>query len=162
MNNNSNKIKIYRKNFHRQNCECACVLCTDERLMSYLQMFSTGVCYELFWWDMAWGKKTVLVSGCFGAQWSVGQPFKERVSWLWGVQSDFLSPFLHSGDVKILGGLGRGAPIILSAVLPVHCSLLMSVLVAEPNQTVIDDHRTDSMMAEQNCFSRSCSRLNLP
>ncbi len=37
---------------------------------------------------------------------------------------------------------------MLSAVLTVHCSLLMSVLVAEPNQTVIEEHRTDSMMAE--------------
>ncbi len=35
--------------------ECACVLCTDEGLMSYLQMYSTGVCYVLFRWDMAWG-----------------------------------------------------------------------------------------------------------
>ncbi len=24
--------------------------------MSYLQMYSTGVCYVLFRWDMAWGK----------------------------------------------------------------------------------------------------------
>ncbi len=35
--------------------------------------------------------------------------------------------------------LGKGAPIILSLVLTVRCSLLMSVLAAEPNQTVIDD-----------------------
>ncbi len=43
MNNNSNKIKYTeKKNDHRQNCECACVLCTDEGLMSYLQMYSTG------------------------------------------------------------------------------------------------------------------------
>ncbi len=54
--------------------------------MSYLQMYSTGVCYVLFRWDMAWGGgvKTVLVSGCFGAQCSVaparGQQFNERVS----------------------------------------------------------------------------------
>ncbi len=37
------------------------------------------------------GEKTVFVSGCFGAQWSValarGQQFKKRVSWVWGVQS---------------------------------------------------------------------------
>ncbi len=44
-------------------------------------MYSTGVCYVLFRWDMAWGGgvKTVLVSGCFGAQCSVaparGQQF---------------------------------------------------------------------------------------
>ncbi len=102
------------------------------------------------------GEKTILVSGCFCAQWSVaparGQQYKERVSWVWGVQSDFLSPFPHSGGVKIL--------IILSAVLTVRCSLLMSVLVAEPNQTVIEEHRTDSMMAEWNCISSSWGRLN--
>ncbi len=34
---------------------CACVLCTDEGLRSYLQMYSAGVCYVLFRWDMAWG-----------------------------------------------------------------------------------------------------------
>ncbi len=31
-----------------------------------------------------------------------GHQFKERVSWVWGIQSDFLSPFPHSGDIKIL------------------------------------------------------------
>ncbi len=97
------------------------------------------------------GEKTVLVSGCFGAQWSVasarGNSSKREWAGVWGVQSDFLSPFPHSGDIKILE-VGRGPPIILSAVLTVRCSLLMSVLVAEPNQTVIDEHRTDSMMAE--------------
>ncbi len=35
-------------------------LCTDEGLMSYLQMYSTGVCYVLFRWDMAWGRKLFL------------------------------------------------------------------------------------------------------
>ncbi len=61
MNNNSNFIKIYRKKIvHRQNCECACFLCTDEGLMSYLQMYSTGVSYGLFRWDMAWGNKLFL------------------------------------------------------------------------------------------------------
>ncbi len=62
--------------------------------MSYLQMYSTGVCHVLFRWDMAWGKTTILVSGCFGPQWSAaparGQQFKERVGWVWGVQSEFI------------------------------------------------------------------------
>ncbi len=38
-------------------CECVCVLCTDEGLMSYLQMYSTVVCYVLFRWDIASGGK---------------------------------------------------------------------------------------------------------
>jgi len=54
-----------KKNVHRQKFECARVLCTDDGLRSYLQMCSTGVCYVLFRWDMAWGKNA-LVSGCFG------------------------------------------------------------------------------------------------
>ncbi len=29
--------------------------------MSYLQMYSTGVCYVLFSWDMAWGEKKLFV-----------------------------------------------------------------------------------------------------
>ncbi len=33
--------------------DCACVLCTDEGLMSYLQMYSTVVCYVLFRWNIA-------------------------------------------------------------------------------------------------------------
>ncbi len=55
--------------------------------MSYLQMYSTGGCYVLF----RSGGNTILVSGCFCAQWSVaparGHQYKERVSWVWGVQS---------------------------------------------------------------------------
>ncbi len=56
MNYNSNKKYTEKKNDCRPICECACVLCTDEGLISYLQMPSTGVCYVLFRWDMAWGK----------------------------------------------------------------------------------------------------------
>ncbi len=68
-------MKIYRKkNVHRQNCECACVLCTDEGLMGYLQMYSTGVCYVLFRWDMAWGKKLFLCLAVFvSCVWLAGQ-----------------------------------------------------------------------------------------
>ena len=43
--------------------------------------------------------------------------------------------------------VGRSAPIILSADLTVRCSLFLSSLVAEPNQTVMDVQRTDSMTA---------------
>ncbi len=47
------------------------------------------------------GKETVPVSGRSGAQSSVAstrrQQFKEGVCWMLGVQSDFDSPFAHSG-----------------------------------------------------------------
>ncbi len=78
--------------------------------------------------------------GCSGGWFYVSltrrQQFKERVGRVCGVRSDFLSPFPHSGDVKILE-VRQGAQIFLSAVLTVCCSLLMSDLVAEPNQTVL-------------------------
>ncbi len=61
------------------------------------------------------GEKTILVSGCFCAQWSVaqtrGQQYKERVSWVWGVQSDFP----HSGGVKFLEAGQRGTDNPLSS-----------------------------------------------
>ncbi len=56
--------------------------------------------------------------------------------------------------------VGRVVPIIRSAVLTTLCSLLRSDLVAELNQTVNDVQRTDSMLAEKNCFSSSCGRWN--
>ncbi len=62
-------------------------------------------------------------------------------------------------DVYSSWRVGRRAPIILSAVRTVLCSLMMSDFVAEANQTVIDVHRTDSMTAEYNCFRSSCGRL---
>ncbi len=52
------------------------------------------------------GEETVPVSGRSGAQSSVAstrrQQFKEGVCWMWGVQSDFASPFAHSGWVQFL------------------------------------------------------------
>ncbi len=56
--------------------------------------------------------------------------------------------------------VGRVVPIIRSAVLTTLRSLLRSDLVAELNQTVNDVQRTDSMLAEKNCFSSSCGRWN--
>ncbi len=44
--------------------------------------------------------------------------------------------------------MGRVVPMIRSAVRTTLRSLLWSYLVAEPNQTVIDVQRTDSMMTE--------------
>ncbi len=57
-------------------------------------MYSTGVCYVLFRWDM----EPVLVSGCFGARYSVaparGKQFKEREDWCEGSRGTFLALFL--------------------------------------------------------------------
>ncbi len=84
--------------------------------------------------NMAWGKSCI---GCFSAQCSLAparrQQFKEEVGLVCGVQSDFTSPFLHSGGVKCLE-VRQGALIFLSAVLTVRCNPLMSNLAAEPNQ----------------------------
>ncbi len=50
--------------------------------------------------------------------------------------------------------------MIRSAVLTTLRSLRRSDLVAELNQTDVDLQRTDSMMAEKNCFNSSCGRLH--
>ncbi len=51
-------------------------------------------------------EENVLVPGCSGGRCSVAQTrrqqLEERVGWVCGVQSDFLSTFPHSGGVKIL------------------------------------------------------------
>ncbi len=110
-------------------------------------MYSTGVCYVLFSGIKPGGKKC----SCVWLFWcsvicSAGQRATvQRESELGvRVQSDFLSPFPHSGCVKFLEAGQRGTDNPLSSP---DC-LLMSVLVAEPNQTVIDEHRTDSMKEE--------------
>ncbi len=56
--------------------------------------------------------------------------------------------------------LGRVVSMIRSAVRTTLHSLLSSDLLAELNQTVIEVQRTDSMMAEVNCFSSYCGRIS--
>ncbi len=82
-------------------------------------------------------EEIVSVPGRSGAQSSVAltrwQQFKEGVCWVWGVQTDFATPFAHSGLDKYSPGewgLGRVIPVIRSAV---QHSLLRSDLVAEPD-----------------------------
>ncbi len=55
---------------------------------------------------------------------------------------------------------GRVVPMTRSAVRTTLRSLLRSDLIVELYQSVIEVQRTDSMMAEKNCFSSSCGRLN--
>ncbi len=71
-----------------------------------------------------------------------------------------LSALLLTLDEYSSWRVGRVVPMISSAVWTTLHSLLRSDLVAELNQTVIDVQRTDSMMAEYNCISSSCGRLN--
>ncbi len=56
--------------------------------------------------------------------------------------------------------VGRVVPMIRSAIRTTLRSLRRSDLVAELNQTDVDVQRTDSMMAEKNCFSSSSGRLH--
>ncbi len=82
------------------------------------------------------------------APWAPGAPFAHGRTAVrpWanrvadGLQSQALSPLPHSGGVKFLEAGQRCTYNPLSS--------RMSVLAAEPNQTVIDEHRTVSMMAE--------------
>ncbi len=57
------------------------------------------------------GEETDLVSGCPGNWGSVAparwQKFKKGMTWMGGIQSDFLSPFPHSGCILFLKG-GQG------------------------------------------------------
>ncbi len=78
----------------------------------------TEVCYVLFRWDMAWGGN-VLVVWC-SVLCSAGQrATAQRESGLTvGVQSDFLSPFPHSGGVKFLEAWQRGTDNPLSPDCP--------------------------------------------
>ncbi len=71
-----------------------------------------------------------------------------------------LSALLLTLDEYSSWRVGGIVPMIRSAVWTTLRSLLRSDLVAELNQTVIDVQRTDSMMAEYNCISSSCGRLN--
>ncbi len=65
-----------------------------------------------------------------------------------GVCDDVTCPFLHSGVVQVLKAGQVDTPMILSAILTVRCSLLVFDLLADPKQTVIEEHRTDSITAE--------------
>ncbi len=66
-----------------------------------------------------------------------------------GVCDDGTCLFFHSGVVPSPEGwAGTPTTLIISAVLTVRCSLLISDLLADPNQTVIDKHRTYSITAE--------------
>ncbi len=100
------------------------------------------------------GKETVLMPDCPGIRCSVAptrwQKFKKEMAWMWEIQSDFLSPFSHSGCIQFL----EGAPIILSGARTVLCILLISDFVSEPNQTVIEVHRLHDgrvELCEQQC-----------
>ncbi len=74
--------------FWNRVCNCIIVLCVPRLMSSVHEMDCLG-------------KETVPVSGRSGAQSSVTstrrQQFKEGVCRMWGVQSNFASPFAHSG-----------------------------------------------------------------
>lgn len=61
-------------------------------------------------------------------------------------RSDFLCSFPDSGLTQVLDVGQIGANDVFAG-LTVCCSLCWSVLVAAPNQTVIDVQRTDSVIA---------------
>lgn len=88
--------------------------------------------------------------GCSSAQSSVASV--QRGSGL--SVCDFLTVEMYSS-----WRVGSGAPIIFSAVLTVHCTFLLSDLVAEPNQIVTEARRTGSKTAE-NCISSSRGKFN--
>ncbi len=73
---------------------------------------------------------------------------------MWGVQSDFASPFLTL-DKYSSWRVERVVPMIRSAVQTTLCSLLRSDLVADLHQMVIDMQKTDSLLLKSTiiyCF----------
>ncbi len=80
--------------------------------VSYVQMKFDELLSDVQYWRVlcvvhvgyGLGEKTVLVSVCFGAQWSVAPTRGQQRESELGVrvQSYFFSPFPHSGDVKFL------------------------------------------------------------
>ncbi len=81
-------------------CRCTMYRWRFDELFTDVQYWAVLCVVQVGYGLGGGGVKTVLVSGCFGAQCSVaparGQQFNERVSRVWGVQSDRLSPFPHS------------------------------------------------------------------
>ncbi len=63
-----------------------------------------------------------------------GRSANRLISGVRGVCDDVTCLFLHSGVVQVLK-VGQVHTNDLSAVLTVHCSLLVSDLLADPNQT---------------------------
>ncbi len=116
------------------------------------------------------GGKNIRVSGCFGAQWSVaparGQQFKERVSWLWGVQSDFLSHFLHSRGVIL--DYTRWRRVRTQRLLRVLKTVFLCLLVSSPRlQTVWlywkikrQTPGNTSMIARASWISTMCTNIS--
>ena len=96
-------------------------------------------------------KEVVLVTGSFGLQCSVVPTWGEELelveSRVWWVCSDVSCPFPDSGDVQVLVGGQAGTNDFFSADLTVLCSLFLSCLVADPNQTAMHAQRTDWMIA---------------
>ncbi len=92
-------------------CMCPMYRWRFEELFTDVQYW--GGCYVLFRWDMAWGGGTVLGVNSWYQQLTLSQVTNGLPYWVWWVQSDILSPFLLSGEVKMC----RRALIILSAVL---------------------------------------------
>ncbi len=126
-------------------------------------------------------EETVSVPGRSGAQSSVAstrqQQFKEGVCWVWGVQSDFSSPFAHSGWVQFLeSGEGCTNDSLSSPDYPPYSIRRSDDLVAELNHSYWCDTRSDSHNCPFSCpFKRTrsqrlsedftlilCAKISLP
>ncbi len=120
--------------------------------MFVLQGYCTEIVPDTLWpvltvhqSDSLW-KETVHVPGYFGIQSSVAPTRVEKLEQVVSRLCDgsavmFSSHFLTRDMYKSLME-GWLAPMILSAVLTVHCSLLLSCFEANPTYTVMDVQRT--------------------
>ncbi len=103
-----------------------------------LQNTGNNSCVSCLGWRWH-GIKTIFMPSWSSAQRSVAAAWKEKgkqvVSRVRGSMMMLPARFLHSGVVQVLKA-GQVDTKILSAVLTVRCSLVMSDLLADPNQTV--------------------------
>ncbi len=119
-------------------------------------------CQVIMRW-IAWGKKlflclVVLVLRALAS--TRQQQFKEGVCWVWGVQSDFSSPFAHSGWVQFLeSGEGCTNDSLSSPDYPPYSIRRSDDLVAELNHSYWCDTRSDSHNCPFSCpFKRTRSQ----
>ena len=99
----------------------------------------------------AWGKKLTLCRLVLANSALYRLPEGRRLNILWpGCEGSraILVALFQTLDWYRSSMVGRSAAMIFSAARIVRCSLALSRLVAEPNQTVIEVQMTDWMMAE--------------
>ena len=106
------------------------------------------ICSQPIHYSDGKGEETVPVSGGFGVQRSVaparGEELEQIMSRVWEVCNDFPCPFPGSGGVQVLDGGEVGTNNHFCRP-DRRCSLFLFSLVADPNQTVMEQTLTKNV-----------------